>query len=64
VSESVVFDTSAFIDLVEVKQTAYTYRRRADRGALQLVFPATAMARGEHRAACHVQRVVAPVVAG
>jgi hypothetical protein len=43
-SETVVFDSSAFIDLFEVKKTAFTYWRRADRGVIRLVFPATAMA--------------------
>jgi hypothetical protein len=43
-SETVVFDSSAFMDLFEVKRTAFTYWRRADHGAIRLIFPATAIA--------------------
>lgn len=43
-SETVVFDSSAFIDLFKVQKTAFTYWHRADRGAIRLVFPATAIA--------------------
>jgi hypothetical protein len=43
-SQTVVFDSSAFISLFKAQSTAYDYWQRADHGGVRLLFPATAIA--------------------
>ena len=43
-SETVVFDSSAFIGLFAAQSTAFDYWQRADHGAVRRVVPATAIA--------------------
>jgi hypothetical protein len=44
-SETIVFDSSAFIGLFKAQATAFDYWQRADHGGdVRLVFPATAIA--------------------